>query len=85
MSTTLAGPMTAQCCARPGTQLQHEGEPRGREEHYAGVRTYVARPKDSKPKGEVKNKGVILYFSDIFGPFYTPARLTMDYWAENGA
>ena len=83
---TLAGPMGEQCCAAPaaGLVLGYEGlaEPCGAAEDIAGVRTYVVRPQDA---GSGVGRSVVLYFSDVFGPFYVNAQLTMDYWAAGGA
>ena len=84
--------MGEQCCTPAPTTVAHIGTPRGRAETYAGVRTYVVRLTDfgtaPAPGAEAEaaaGKGVVLYFSDIFGPFYVNAQLTMDYWAANGA
>ena len=92
MSQPLASPMGERCCTPAPITIAHVGTPPARAEAYAGVRTYVVRPADfgqtSAPGAQAEaaaGKGVVLYFSDIFGPFYVNAQLTMDYWAANGA
>ena len=75
-SPVLAGP-PGDCCY---TFVKHSGTPTGSTSAVAGVPTYVAEPA-AKPSGP---KRVILYFSDVYGPFFVNNQLIMDYFAENG-
>ena len=74
-SPMLAGPI-GDCCV---TGLQHEGEAVGKTIKIADVDTYVSEP----PAGTTDTK-VILYFSDVYGPFYPNAKLMQDYYASHG-
>lgn len=75
-SPLLAGQMGA-CCAQG---FKHEGEAVGRIETIAGVKTYISDP----PAGATGPKKIILYLSDVFGPFYINAQLLQDYFASQG-
>ncbi|KAG1742676.1 dienelactone hydrolase [Suillus paluster] len=61
------------------TAAAQSGTPVGRQEEIASVQTYV-----SEPKNPSESKAVILYFSDVFGPFIIHNQLTMDYYASHG-
>ncbi len=74
-SAVLAGPHGDACFKG----VKHSGNPVGKTVEIAGISTYVAEP---KPGAEVK--GIILFFADIFGPFYVNNQLLQDYFAENG-
>lgn len=82
----LTGPL-GKCCTRT---VPHSGVARGTVEVIAGLATYVARPRPG-PESEGgeggegrKEKKVILYFADVFGPLYINSKLAMDYWAAHG-
>ena len=55
----------------------HKGEPRGRFEEIAGVKTYI-----SVPQGK-KNGNILLYFPDVYG-FFLNGFLIMDGFADAG-
>jgi len=74
-STVLAGPLGDACFKT----VQHTGTPVGRTIEVAGVPTYI-----SEPTGESAQKKVILFFSDVFGPFYLNNQLVQDYFASFG-
>ncbi|OAX37883.1 alpha/beta-hydrolase [Rhizopogon vinicolor AM-OR11-026] len=76
MSSTLAGPLTDHCF----TTVPHSGVPKGESITIAGVPTYLSAPQSSASGV----KTVILYFSDVFGPFYINAQLIQDYYASQG-
>ena len=65
------------CCIQG---LKHEGEPVGRIETIAGIETYISDP----PVGTAGRKKVIIYFADVYGPFYINAKLLQDYFASHG-
>lgn len=76
MSSMLAGPLTDHCF----TTVAHSGTPKGESITIAGVPTYLSAPQSTA--SDVKT--VILYFSDVFGPFYINAQLIQDYYASQG-
>jgi hypothetical protein len=55
--------------------VAHSGTPVGRTETIAGVATYVS--------GTAQHK-ILLYFADVFGPFYRNSQLLQDWFAANG-
>ncbi|KAG9308285.1 Alpha/Beta hydrolase protein [Chiua virens] len=60
--------------------VPHIGTPSGRTETIAGVETYI-----SEPKGATGGqKKILLYFSDIFSPFYINSQLIQDWFASQG-
>ncbi|KAG1736987.1 alpha/beta-hydrolase [Suillus lakei] len=71
--------MTPQLSEHCFTAVAHSGTPVGRQEEIANVQTYV-----SEPTNPSESKGVILYFSDVFGPFFINNQLIMDYYASHG-
>jgi len=75
----LAGP-PGDCCFSKG--VKHSGTPVGRRETIGGVPTYVSEPKSQS--GTSSTKTVILFMSDIWGPFGNNSMLIQDYFAENG-
>ena len=79
-STQLAGP-PGDCCFKG---VKHTGEAVGRKIQIAGVDTYISEP-PSEAQIDRKPKGVILYFPDIYGPFFINAQLLQDYYASYGA
>ena len=60
--------------------VQHEGEAKGTFEEIGSVQTYIASP----PEG-TKEKGIILFYSDVFAVTYINNQLIMDYFASQGA
>ena len=58
--------------------VAHSGTPLGHTETIAGVATYV-----SEPTGTARNK-ILLFFADVFGPFYLNNQLVQDWFASNG-
>lgn len=73
-SAVLAGP-PGDCCF---SGVKHSGEPTGRTIDIGGLSTYITEPKSGQAKG------IILFFADIYGPFYLNNQLLQDYFAENG-
>jgi len=73
-SPVLAGP-PGECCVQG---VKHFGEPSGETITIAGIETYISKPPD---KGSSK---IILYFADVFGPFYLNSQLLQDYYASHG-
>ncbi|KAF8555052.1 alpha/beta-hydrolase [Imleria badia] len=61
--------------------VSHTGTPTGRTETIAGVATYVAEPTGATATGQKK---ILLYFSDVFSPFYINSQLIQDWFASNG-
>jgi hypothetical protein len=76
MSTLLAGDHTDACFK----SVKHTGTPVGKSITVADVPTYISEP----PSGTTGPKKVILYFSDVFGPFYLNNQLVQDYFASYG-
>ncbi|TEB20084.1 alpha/beta-hydrolase [Coprinellus micaceus] len=72
-SAVLAGPIGPDCV----DGAKHGGEARGTNVTFADVPTYYAEP--SEPSGNV-----ILFFSDIYSPFYVNNQLLQDYFAGEG-
>jgi hypothetical protein len=66
--------MTSEACY---TTVQHEGTPSGETITVAGVETYKT--------GSTSSNKVILFFTDVYGPFYVNNQLLMDYFASNGS
>ncbi|KAF9225118.1 alpha/beta-hydrolase [Gyrodon lividus] len=61
--------------------VPHAGTPLGKTETIAGVPTYVSEPKDASTPGQKK---ILLFFSDVFSPFYINNQLVQDYFASHG-
>ncbi|THU90358.1 alpha/beta-hydrolase [Dendrothele bispora CBS 962.96] len=80
-SAVLAGPPD-DCCFSKG--VKHTGTPVGRTETIGGVPTYVSEPSAESQSNSTGAKNVILFMSDIWGPFSDNAKLLQDYFAENG-
>jgi len=57
--------------------VAHTGTPSGRTDSIAGVPTYIAEPTQAQNK-------ILLYFADVFGPFYINNQLIQDWFASNG-
>ncbi|TEB29241.1 alpha/beta-hydrolase [Coprinellus micaceus] len=77
-SPALAGPI-GDCCVKT---VQHAGQPHGNKVEIAGIPTYVTEP--TSPTTGTEAKRVVLYFPDVFGPFYLNAQLLQDYYAAQG-
>lgn len=77
MSTVLAGP-PGECCAKG---YKHSGEPAGTTITIADLRTYLSEPRTAQSEGPKK---VILFFADIFGPYFLNNQLLQDYYASQG-
>ncbi|EGN93573.1 hypothetical protein SERLA73DRAFT_189276 [Serpula lacrymans var. lacrymans S7.3] len=75
-STLLAGPLGDACFKT----VKHTGTPVGRAIEVAGVPTYISEPAESTGT----QKKVILFFADVFGPFYLNNKLVQDYFASFG-
>jgi len=60
--------------------VPHTGTPVGRSESIAGVETYISEP----PTAIGERKKILLYFSDVFSPFYTNSQLIQDWFASKG-
>jgi len=73
----LAGP-PSDCCLK---SVQHEGKAGGEEVKIADVVSYVSHPAKAAEKS---HKRIILYFTDVFGPFYINNQLIMDYFSSHG-
>ncbi|KAF8870590.1 dienelactone hydrolase [Gymnopilus junonius] len=75
-SPVLAGPLTDHCFE----VVRHVGTAVGKSIKIADIDTYLSEP----PAGTTGPKKVILYFSDVFGPFFDNAKLLQDYFASHG-
>ena len=78
-SPVLAGPI-GDCCVRG---VKHSGEPSGQTIEIAGVPTYLAQPSNAQQSSQGP-KRVVLFFPDVFGPFYLNNQLIQDYYASEG-
>ena len=80
-STVLAGP-PGDCCLKG---FKHSGEPTGETITIAGIQTYISKPPPAKDGSHDNlDRKIILYFADVFGPFYLNAQLLQDYYASQG-
>ncbi|KAI0058401.1 alpha/beta-hydrolase [Artomyces pyxidatus] len=66
-----------ECCMRT---VQHIGVPRGIAEEIGGINTYISH----SPEKQDKYDQIILFFPDVFGPFYINTQLVADYFAGKG-
>ncbi|KXN92792.1 Protein AIM2 [Leucoagaricus sp. SymC.cos] len=73
-SKPISGPHSDLCF----TGVKHTGGAAGKTTELGGIATNVAELKSGEAKG------IILYFSDVHGPFYINNQLIQDYYAENG-
>lgn len=76
MDSTIAR-SPGQCCIKT---VEHTGTARGTIEKVADINTYVARPANLN-----ESRRIILFFADVYGPFFLNSQLIMDYWASHGA
>lgn len=58
----------------------HSGTTQGRTEYIADVPTYISEPTTA----QTGQKKILLFFSDVFSPFYTNSQLLQDWFASNG-
>ncbi|KAF5376906.1 hypothetical protein D9615_007353 [Tricholomella constricta] len=83
-SPVLAG-APGDCCF---TGVQHTGTPAGKSISIAGVPTYISEPPPSpKSSGSTQNTKkikIVLFFADVFGPFFLNNQLLQDYFAQHG-
>ena len=80
-STVLAG-SPGDCCLKG---VKHSGEPSGETITIAGIQTYISKPPPAKDSSHDNlDKKIILYFADVYGPFYLNAQLLQDYYASQG-
>ena len=79
MSATLASATGEHCF----TAVKHTGTPTGHTEIIAGAETYVALPPGSAGTGE-KFEKIILFFADVYGPYFVNNQLLVDYFASQG-
>lgn len=70
----LAAPPQLHCCA---SGFLHEGTPSGETIEIAGLKTYVARSKETTNK-------IVLFFPDVHGPFHINNSLLIDWFALQG-
>ncbi|GJJ11545.1 hypothetical protein Clacol_005779 [Clathrus columnatus] len=70
----LASAPRMHCCA---SGFLHEGTPSGETTQLAGLNTYIARPKEPTNK-------IVLFFSDVYGPFFINNSLLIDWFASQG-
>ncbi|KAF7360779.1 hypothetical protein MVEN_00809900 [Mycena venus] len=78
-STTIAQPHCEGCF----TGVKDSGDPVGKTVTIADIPTYVSEP----PPGVATLSGpkkIILFFSDVWGPFYLNNQLLQDYFAAQG-
>jgi len=75
-SPVLAGP-PGDCCLQG---VKHSGTPVGKQITIADIDTYLSEP----PSPTTGPKKIVLYFADVYGPFYENAQLLQDYYASHG-
>lgn len=75
-SPILAGP-SGDCCVQG---VKHTGMALGKTIKIADVETYI-----TQPQGATGSKRIMLYFADIYGPFYLNAQLLQDFFASQGS
>ncbi|KAJ7666972.1 dienelactone hydrolase [Mycena polygramma] len=78
MSAIIAHPHCEDCF----TGLKHSGDAVGKTVTFADVPTYVSEPPASVSRDGPKK--IVLFFSDVFGPFYVNNQLLQDYFASQG-
>lgn len=76
MSAIIAKPPGEHCVRG----VQHTGEPKGHIEDIRGIQTYISLPPDG-----ISPKGVVIFYSDVFGPLFINNKLLQDYYASQGA
>jgi len=78
-SVTIAHPHCEDCF----TGVKHSGDPVGKTVTIAEVPTYLSEPPPSVATRSGPKK-VVLFFSDVYGPFYLNNQLLQDYFASQG-
>lgn len=63
------------------TGVKHSGDPVGKTVTIADVPTYVSEPTTSV----AGPKKVVIFFADVYGPFYLNNQLLQDYFASHGS
>jgi len=58
--------------------VKYTGEPIAKTLEFGGLSTYVSEPKSGEPRG------ILLFFPDVFGPYFISNQYLQDYFAENG-
>ena len=66
------------------TAVKHIGTPVGSTEVIAEVETYVTLPPSSENTAGGKYDKVVLFFADVYGPFFVNNQLLVDYFASQG-
>ncbi|KAJ7328948.1 Alpha/Beta hydrolase protein [Mycena albidolilacea] len=66
------------------TGVKHSGDPVGHTVEIANIPTYVSEPPLSIVATHGGPKKVVLFFSDVYGPFYVNNQLLQDYFASQG-
>jgi hypothetical protein len=65
------------------TGVKHSGDPVGKSITIADIPTYLSEPSSSiAPQSGPKK--VVLFFADVYGPFYLNNQLLQDYFASQG-
>ncbi|KAJ7725180.1 Alpha/Beta hydrolase protein [Mycena metata] len=64
------------------TGVKHSGDPVGKTVTIADVQTYVSKPPSAGAASGPKK--VVLFFSDVYGPFFLNNQLLQDYFASQG-
>ncbi|KAJ6613744.1 Alpha/Beta hydrolase protein [Mycena sp. CBHHK59/15] len=77
MATTIAHPHCEDCF----TGVKHSGTPVGKTVTIADVPTYVSEPPSTAASAPKK---VVLFFADVYGPFFLNNQLLQDYFASQG-
>jgi hypothetical protein len=70
-------------CDNCFTGVKHSGNPVGKSVTIADVPTYLSEPLAGVATGNGPKK-VIIFFADVFGPFYLNNQLLQDYFASHG-
>jgi hypothetical protein len=79
-SPVLAGTPGDQCCT---IGFKHAGPGDGKISTIAGIQTYIAEPQ--KAITTTGPKKIILFLSDVFGPFLPHNEYIQDFFAQHGA
>ncbi|KAF9258070.1 alpha/beta-hydrolase [Marasmius fiardii PR-910] len=75
-NAVLAGP-PGDCCV---TGVKHSGTPVGKRITIADVPTYFVEPKEQTSG----RKRVLIFYADVWGPFFPNNQLIQDYFADHG-
>ncbi|KAJ7853703.1 hypothetical protein B0H14DRAFT_2758047 [Mycena olivaceomarginata] len=73
-----SAPISHRYCEDCFTGVKHNGEPVGKTIIIGDIPTYVSEP----PSSADGHKKVVLFFADVFGPFYLNNQLLQDYFAR---